>query len=51
MTLAYTDLVASSDYLCARGRSGYFVSDGAPRNPAFDPAPRGPRTGGSTGRG
>ena len=29
VTLAYTELVAS-DYLCARGRSGYFVSDSAP---------------------
>ncbi len=35
VTLAYTDLVAS-DYLVARGRSGYFVSDNAPRHPAFD---------------
>ena len=34
VTLAYTDLVAS-DYLIARGRSGYFVSDNAPRNPRF----------------
>lgn len=30
ITLAYTDLVAD-DYLTARGRSGYFVSDTAPR--------------------
>ncbi len=35
VTLAYTDLVAS-DYLAARGRSGYFVSEGAPRAPSFD---------------
>ncbi len=32
VTLAYTDLVAS-DYLSARGRSGYFVSDTAPVQP------------------
>ncbi len=32
VTLAYTDLV-SSDYLAARGRSGYFVSDTAPVQP------------------
>lgn len=37
VTLAYTDLVAN-DYLSSRGRSGYFVSDGAPRPPSF-PAP------------
>jgi len=35
VTLAYTDLVAS-DYLRARGRSGYYVSETAPRAPAFD---------------
>ena len=35
VTLAYTDLVAS-DYLSARGRSGYYVSDTAPRAPAFE---------------
>ena len=29
VTLAYTDLVAD-DFLTARGRSGYFVSDSAP---------------------
>ncbi|WP_179379595.1 MocR-like pyridoxine biosynthesis transcription factor PdxR [Jannaschia marina] len=34
VTLAYTDLVAN-DYLSARGRSGYFVSEGAPRPPSF----------------
>ncbi len=35
VTLAYTELVAD-DYLSARGRSGYFVSDTAPRKPDFD---------------
>lgn len=30
VTLAYSDLVAD-DYLCARGRSGYFVSANAPQ--------------------
>ncbi len=35
VTLAYTDLVAS-DYLSARGRSGYYVSDSAPQTPSFD---------------
>ena len=34
VTLAYTELV-SSDYLSSRGRSGYFVSDSAPRQPEF----------------
>lgn len=34
VTLAYTELVAD-DYLVARGRSGYFVSDNAPEPPAF----------------
>ncbi|MHA3977782.1 MocR-like pyridoxine biosynthesis transcription factor PdxR [Halovulum sp. GXIMD14794] len=34
VTLAYTDLVAS-DYLVSRGRSGYFVSENAPRKPEF----------------
>lgn len=38
VTLAYADLV-SSDYLSARGRSGYFVSDTAPRAPDFPAAP------------
>ncbi len=32
VTLAYAELV-SSDYLTARGRSGYFVSENAPRVP------------------
>ncbi|MCR9088234.1 MAG: PLP-dependent aminotransferase family protein [Rhodobacteraceae bacterium] len=36
VTLAYTELV-SSDYLSARGRSGYFVSDTAPGPPALRP--------------
>ncbi|WP_445810669.1 GntR family transcriptional regulator, partial [Yoonia sp.] len=34
VTLAYTELVAD-DYLTARGRSGYYVSDNAPEPPAF----------------
>lgn len=38
VTLAYTELVAN-DYLAARGRSGYYVSDTAPRPPAFPPQP------------
>lgn len=41
VTLAYTELVAG-DYLTSRGRSGYFVSAGAPRPPEFAPRP-GPR--------
>ncbi|WP_420568680.1 PLP-dependent aminotransferase family protein [Thalassovita sp.] len=36
VTLAYTELVAS-DYLSARGRSGYFVSDTAPKPPDAPP--------------
>ena len=36
VTLAYAELVAN-DYLTARGRSGYFVSDTAPRPPAIAP--------------
>jgi len=36
VTLAYTELL-SGDYLTARGRSGYFVSDNAPRPPEFAP--------------
>lgn len=39
VTLAYTELVAD-DYLVARGRSGYFVSENAPQPPDFTPAPR-----------
>jgi GntR family transcriptional regulator / MocR family aminotransferase len=38
VTLAYAELV-SSDYLTARGRSGYFVSDTAPRAPNLPHAP------------
>jgi GntR family transcriptional regulator / MocR family aminotransferase len=38
VTLAYGDLVAS-DYLTARGRSGYFVSDTAPRAAVFPAGP------------
>lgn len=38
VTLAYGDLV-SSDYLASRGRSGYFVSDSAPRVQEFPVAP------------
>ena len=34
VTLAYTELL-SGDYLTARGRSGYFVSENAPRQPEF----------------
>ncbi|MEM9710097.1 MAG: PLP-dependent aminotransferase family protein [Pseudomonadota bacterium] len=35
VTIAYTDLVAD-DYLVARGRSGYFVSETAPTGHRFD---------------
>lgn len=35
VTLAYTELVAN-DYLTSRGRSGYFVSQTAPRPTQFD---------------
>lgn len=35
-TIAYTELVAN-DYLIARGRSGYYVSESAPRRPDFAP--------------
>ena len=38
VTLAYAELVAD-DYLSARGRSGYFVSDSAPQ-PRDHPAPQ-----------
>ncbi len=41
VTLAYTELV-SGDYLAAKGRSGYYVSDTAPRPPLFQPVD-GPR--------
>jgi len=36
VTLAYAELV-SADYLTARGRSGYYVSDGAPVAPDLPP--------------
>ena len=39
VTLAYAELVAN-DYLTARGRSGYFVSETAPPPPEIAPAPR-----------
>lgn len=38
VTLAYTELLAN-DFLIARGRSGYFVSDNAPEPPVFDTPP------------
>jgi len=38
VTLAYGELVAS-DYLTSSGRSGYFVSETAPRAPAFPAGP------------
>ncbi len=38
VTLAYTELV-SNDYLEAKGRSGYFVSQNAPERPDFGQAP------------
>ena len=38
VTLAYTDLVAD-DFLTARGRSGYFISDSAPAAPSFQMEP------------
>lgn len=37
VTLAYADLVAD-DYLYAKGRSGYFVSEGAPQPIQYPPA-------------
>jgi GntR family transcriptional regulator/MocR family aminotransferase len=40
ITLSYSELV-SSDYLTARGRSGYFISENAPRAPEL--AARAPR--------
>ncbi len=43
VTLAYTELVAN-DYLSSRGRSGYFVSETAPRPPRFDVTPNTPDT-------
>lgn len=38
VTIAYTDLVAD-DFLLARGRSGYFVSDAIPAAPRLDLPP------------
>jgi GntR family transcriptional regulator / MocR family aminotransferase len=38
VTLAYTELLAN-DYLAAKGRSGYFVSDNAPEPPPSPAAP------------
>lgn len=35
VTLAYTDLLAD-DYLTSQGRSGYYVSDSAPKPPRFE---------------
>ncbi|WP_108484503.1 PLP-dependent aminotransferase family protein [Oceaniglobus ichthyenteri] len=39
VTLAFTELLAD-DYLTAKGRSGYFVSENAPQPHDFTPAPR-----------
>ena len=36
VTIAYTELVAN-EYLTSRGRSGYFISENAPRQPRFPP--------------
>lgn len=41
VTLAYTELVAN-DYLSARGRSGYFVSENAPVPPVYAPLAKNP---------
>ena len=43
VTLAYTELVAD-DYLAARGRSGYYVSDNAPEPATFSPGTPEPST-------
>lgn len=37
ITLSYGELL-SDDYLCSRGRSGYFVSQSAPRRAVFEPS-------------
>ena len=37
VTLAYTELLAN-DYITAKGRSGYYVSDTAPVPPAYTPS-------------
>ena len=39
VTLAYTELLAD-DYIISRGRSGYFISESAPRPPKFPVTPR-----------
>ncbi|WP_170351005.1 MULTISPECIES: PLP-dependent aminotransferase family protein [Ruegeria] len=43
VTLAYTELLAN-DYLTAKGRSGYFVSQNAPVPPKYTPLQRGAET-------
>ncbi|WP_170575744.1 PLP-dependent aminotransferase family protein [Ruegeria atlantica] len=43
VTLAYTELLAN-DYLTAKGRSGYFVSQNAPVPPKYSPVQRGTET-------
>ncbi|SLN58230.1 MocR-like pyridoxine biosynthesis transcription factor PdxR [Ruegeria meonggei] len=43
VTLAYTELLAN-DYLTAKGRSGYYVSQNAPVPPKYSPVPRGTET-------
>lgn len=40
VTLAYTELLAN-DYLTAKGRSGYYVSQNAPVPPKYTPVQRG----------
>ncbi len=40
VTLAYTELLAN-DYLTAKGRSGYYVSENAPVPPKYAPVQRG----------
>ncbi|WP_037315059.1 PLP-dependent aminotransferase family protein [Ruegeria halocynthiae] len=43
VTLAYTELLAN-DYLIAKGRSGYYVSQNAPVPPKYSPVQRGDET-------
>jgi GntR family transcriptional regulator/MocR family aminotransferase len=43
VTLAYTELLAN-DYLTAKGRSGYYVSQNAPVPPKYTPVQRGTET-------
>ncbi|TMV06806.1 PLP-dependent aminotransferase family protein [Ruegeria sediminis] len=43
VTLAYTELLAN-DYLTAKGRSGYYVSENAPVPPTYSPMQRGEET-------